>query len=134
MVRFVAFGAAFAKQEVRLSDGSGGRFDLVLGGGSACLVRPVGPFGISGCTSFEAGSMSAEGFGVAEPGRESVTWLAPRVEVRGEVVLVGELRAVAGLGATFPLTRHNFVLNDSRSLHRASAITGRLVAGLSFAF
>ena len=132
--RFIAFGAGFASQEKRLSDGSGGRFGLVLGGLVACLVRRLDGFRFAGCGGFEAGSLSAEGFGLIRPTRESVTWLAPKLEARPEINLVGDLRAMLGVGATFPLTRHNFVLNGVRPVHRPAGLTGRLMAGLSFSF
>jgi hypothetical protein len=132
--RFIAFGAAFVPQEERLSDGSGARFELVLGGGAACLLRERGAFRLAGCAAFEAGAMSAEGFGVTRPGQETVPWLAPRIEARAELVLTNEVRLMLGVGATFPLTRHNFVLNQVQPLHRASAVTARGMAGVLFLF
>ena len=132
--RLSAFGGVFAEQEVRFSDGTRARFDLALGGVAACLVRGGDTFRVAGCGAFEAGAMSAEGFGVTRPSPETVPWLAPKLEGRVELILSDELRLMLGLGATFPLTRHNFVLNQERPLHRAAAITARAMVGVFFSF
>lgn len=92
--------------------------------------RPEWAVDLAACAGLELGSMSGEGFGVAEPVRGEALWAAPRVDARLGVGLLGPLGLLVDVGVAFPLDPRRFVITggdgDVLVVHTPAPAAGRL--------
>jgi hypothetical protein len=95
-------------------DTKGADFSLVVGTLVACRAllpwRPEWPVPaleptLHACVGLEAGAMTGEGFGVADPETGTAPWVAPRLEARGGLGIAGPLSFWLKAGAAFRSTR-----------------------------
>lgn len=116
-------------QSGELDEAQGGDF-WWWGAHAAWCVKPDLFFG---CAGIEAGRLSARGYGVDRPASEHTWWVAPRAELGVAAPLDGELSLELTLGVAVPLLRPRFGFEeDSGGFHRASALSGRLGAGIGW--
>jgi len=132
--RFVGLGALFASQSARVGS-VGGDFDLVFGAVLVCRSQPVVARVVAlGCAGAEMGRLAGKGTGVDAPRLGQTMWLAPRAEVGAGVSLSSNLTLVARAGAAAPLSRPEFVADQTVAIHRASRVTARATLGLQIGF
>lgn len=119
---------------------TGGQFVLFAGGLSACRGvlpwSPVGepPFELAGCVGAEIGEISAQGFGVTDPGEGAALWFAPRGAAVLTFALPGNAALLLDLGAAVPIGRRRFVLERVGVVHEPSPVVGRASIGVSVHF
>jgi hypothetical protein len=133
-VRLVAEGAIFAPQDVYVTGGLGGQFQLMLLGVLGCLTDEVGRVTLLGCAGGEGGRLTGTGLGVSSPHAEGTLWLGARAEIGTRLALGPRTALALRAGAVVPVFRPTFQLDDTRSVHQPSAVTGRATAGLELAF
>jgi hypothetical protein len=122
----------------------GADFSLVVGTLVAC--RAVLPWRLDwpvpaleptlhACVGLEAGAMTGEGFGIADPEAGTAPWVAPRLEARGGLGIAGPLSFWLKAGAAFPVDPRRFVFTsgtgaDSVTLvHEAGPVALRALLG-----
>lgn len=125
-------------------DTKGADFSLVVGTLVACRAllpwRPEWPVPaleptLHACVGLEAGAMTGEGFGVADPETGTAPWVAPRLEARGGLGIAGPLSFWLKAGAAFPVDPRRFVFTsgtaaDSVTLvHEAKPVALRALLG-----
>jgi hypothetical protein len=125
-------GALFLPQRASLGDGRGGEFDLVLGLLRACGRVSFGDMGVLGCGGFEAGMLSGHGLEVRRSRPRDTAWFA----LSAGAGLVWAITPTIGLQLrvelTAPLSRPDFVLDGTQSVHRAAAVGFRAGLGVEF--
>ncbi len=100
----------------------GGEFDLWTAGLGAChrwFARPVSP---ALCAGFEAGALSARGFGVTRPGSDTEPWAAAWAGGALELPVLSWLTLTARAAATVPVVRPNFVLVGVGEVFQPAAV------------
>ena len=111
------------------SGGRGGDFQLAFGAALACYQRELGRPRALACLGYELGSLSGEGYGVAEPRLGSTLWHGILVELGAGLPLSETLSLSLRAGVGVPLGRRAFVLDRGEQVHRPSTISGRAQAG-----
>jgi hypothetical protein len=128
-LRFELRGGLLGPRGAETSGGRGGDFQLAFGAALACYERELGgPRGL-GCLGYEIGSLSGEGYGVADPRLGSTLWHGILVELGAGLPLSEALSLSVRAGGTLPLSRRAFVLDRGEQVHRPSTISGRAQAG-----
>lgn len=90
--------------------------------------RPGAPE-LEGCAGIELGSLAGEGFGVQDPQRGEALWVAPRIDARLGIGVVGPLSFGLEVGAAFPVDRRRFVITGGDAtlvVHEPGPVAGRL--------
>lgn len=132
-VRLIGEAALLFSPEVRVADGSGGRFRLFTGTVLACLDHHLWRSGLLGCAGVEAGVFQGEGLGVSRPRLQNVPWEAARLELGLTRRLNAAVSLVLRAGVAVPWARPTFTINnDMYALHRAAPVTARLTFGALF--
>jgi hypothetical protein len=136
-----ASGTLFLDRHVALPEGGdtelGADMSLALGSLSACTTPLGNPFGAAAfaCAGWELGRLEAIGTGVQQPRRGGALWSAPRIDAGlGWPADEGALRLLAQVTIAAPLQRDEFYLRDLGTVHRPSAVAGRLSLGVELNF
>lgn len=131
--RLIGEAALLFSPEVRVADGSGGRFRLFTGAVLACLDHRWARSGLLGCAGVEAGVFQGEGLGVSRPRLQNVPWEAARLELGLTRRLNAGVSLVLRAGVAIPWARPTFTINnDTYTLHRATPVAARLTVGALF--
>jgi len=133
-VRLTLLATWFPSRDSVAPDGTGGSFDLALGAGLLCLAPRWGRWTPLGCAGFELGRLAGSGLGVPRPSDGVTVWTAARVDVGVEAALGGGLALLLRGGVGLPTARPEFVLDGVTPVYRASALVGRLTAGIAVGF
>ncbi len=112
----------------------GGDVDLLAIDLSGCFVPSWGGVRSSTCALFEAGSISAEGFGAAETHRKSRAWIAPGLSQATQLRLHDRLSLRLAVWGLAPLRRPDFVLVNVGRVHQPAPVVVRLSIGLNLQF
>jgi hypothetical protein len=123
-------GGLFAPQKTESAPNQGGTFNLAFGALVACYEKNPKSVHALACLGYELGSLSGEGYGVAEPRSGSSFWHAVRVELGAGLPLSDGLSLSLRAGAAVPLARKAFVLDEAEVVHEPNAVSGRAQAGL----
>jgi hypothetical protein len=125
-------------------DTKGADFALVVGTLLACRAvlpwRPEWPVPslaptLHACLGLEAGAMTGEGFGIADPAAGTAPWVAPRLEARGGLGIAGPLSFWLKAGAAFPVDPRRFVFTSGTDagsvtlVHEAGPVALRALLG-----
>lgn len=132
-VRATLLGALFASQSTSASGGVGGEFQLAFGAALLCFERLPPTLGIVGCAGFELGRLDGKGTGATVPHDRSAWWEGVRAEGGVNVPLNDAFSVAIRVGAVVPLSRPEFVVDDT-SVHRPAALTGRASVGMEIRF
>ncbi|HET6149778.1 MAG TPA: hypothetical protein VFH68_19725, partial [Polyangia bacterium] len=133
-VRLATSGAVLAPREKRLSDGSGGNFQLAFGAIDVCAPRELGRSTFLLCGGFELGYLWATGIGVNRPRQGGAVWDAARAELGLSVSIGPSMAMVMRGGASVPLSRPDFALGGAIPVHRPSSVAGRAGVDVELAF
>jgi len=130
----MAGGAILASQTVRRANDTGGEFAFAWGFGLACARHDLGRLAGSACGGVELGRLAGQGVGAnVVPSVKSTLWRAIRAELGGEVAIAPNVRLVLRAGATAPLARPVFRVNQL-PIHQASPVAARITLGVGFSF
>jgi hypothetical protein len=130
-LRLSLFGAAFVPQREDVpGEDRGGEFQLVLGGIRACAAPGFGEIHVMGCTGFELGQLSGEGQAVRVPRTKNAGWRAVLTEIGASWEFATDFAALVRVGAAWPLSRPEFVLDGTIPVHRPAGLDARALFGL----
>ena len=124
-LRIGVFLAVLVPQEAQLPDDRGGTFDLVLGGVDLCAKPELATLHLVACAGFELGRMGGRGDNVADPRLGDAGWYAPRVELGVGFGVADPLRVWLRGGVAVPLSRPEFLLDETDRVHQASNMSFR---------
>jgi hypothetical protein len=124
-------GGLFAPQKTESAASQGGNFDLAFGALLGCYDKNPKSIHPVACLGYEIGSLSGEGYGVAEPRSGSSVWQAARVELGAELPLSEGISSSLRAGAVVPLVRKPFVLDGADVVHEPNAVCGRVQLALA---
>jgi hypothetical protein len=122
------------KGTVAARPGTGGNVDLLTGSVGTCRHFGSGAIEVGPCVGVELGRLHASGFGVSNPGEGSTLWAAVQGGGVLSVRIVSRLALVLRLGATAPLLRPSFVLENVGAVYRPPAVTARGSGGVELIF
>lgn len=118
---------------------SGADFTMIVGLLRTCRAlvpffaapwpRPQLHLDLGACVGVEVGSLSGQGFGVANPERGEAIWVAPRLDLRTGLGLVGPLSLALDVGLSFPVDPRRFVIEAGDGtvvVHEPAPAAGRL--------
>jgi hypothetical protein len=133
-------GSYLLGTDARADRGAKATFTLVAGELGVCpLARRTERLALFVCLGMEVGQVTVHstGFDTLRPDENRLT-LAPSVDLRGSVQLVGPLRFALGLSMLAPQSRDTFVFDQPGGsqvrLFQASPVAGRAAAGLGLSF
>lgn len=125
-LRIAAFAAVFVPQDAELAgDSRGGTFDFVLAGIDLCGHPAFGDIHLLACAGFELGRIGARGKGVLNERDGDAGWYAPRAELGVGYGLAQVARVWLRGGIAMPLSRPEFVLDDTDRVHQPSGASLR---------
>jgi hypothetical protein len=133
-VRLAASASMLAPQDKRLSDGSGGSFQIAFGTVEVCAPRALGSSTFFACGGLELGYLWAQGIGVTRPRQGGRMWEAARAEIGLAISLGSDLALVMRGGASIPFSRPEFALGGNTEVHRPSSVVARLALGVELGF
>lgn len=126
---------------------SGADFTLIVGALRTCRAllpffsrpwpRPQLRADGSACAGLELGSLAGQGFGIANPERGEALWVAPRLDLRGGLGIVGPLSLALDVGVAFPVDRRRFVIeagDGTLVVHEPGPAAGRLAVTADLEF
>jgi hypothetical protein len=120
---------------VRPGDPSqGGDFSLVAGGLRGCLAAPIGPVELGGCAGAELGVQSGAAFGVNRPSTGDALWVALPLVATLRRSLSRRFGVHVEAGASFPLLRRQFAIEDLGAVFRPAPVTVRASLGAEVMF
>lgn len=118
---------------------SGADFTLIVGLLRTCRAlvpwfarpwpRPQLRLDLDACVGIELGSLSGQGFGIANPERGEAVWVAPRLDLRTGLGIVGPLSLALDVGVVFPVDRRRFIIeagDGTLVVHEPGPAAGRL--------
>src|SRR6185369_12356311 len=111
-----------------------GTFQLVLGGALGCWSPRWGRWSPLACGGMELGRLTGTGVGVAHPTTGDTLWRAARGDVGVAANLGGNAAVLLRAGLVAPLSRPEFLLDQSQLVYRPSSLTVRVTAGLQLGF
>lgn len=134
-----------SRTELDSRPGAGGDFSLWTVNARGCVTpwiigrddepeRESGDIALAGCLQIEVGRMSADGFGVSNPGSGGTLWLAPGALAKVSVALGKSLSLRLDGGIAVPLLPHTFVLENVGDVHTSEPVNGRGALGIDLRF
>jgi hypothetical protein len=112
------------------------RFQLHLARAEVCPLRIVlgGGVAIAPCSSFEVGTLLAQGWASAASGESQRLWAAPGFGGRLRWTIAGEIELQIEGSGSLPLVRDTFVVAPSTIVHAVPAAAGWMAAGVGVHF
>jgi hypothetical protein len=132
-LRLALLATWFAAQEANGPGGSGGTFQLALGGALACFAPRFGRWTPLACGGAELGRLAGTGL-VTRPETAAVFWRAARAEAGATAALGPNTAILLRAGVAVPLARPTFVVDGSALVYRPSPVAVRVTAGFELGF
>ncbi len=128
--KLLVLGGILPEQEMALSGGAGGRFELAFGGAGVCYVPASPSWELGGCLSVEIGSFGAVGTNVTSPRQSRSLWLAASAAAWGAVrPAASPFGLFVAPGISVPIVRQPFEITDLGVVHEPAAVGLRVAAG-----
>lgn len=122
-------GTIFIRQRalVRSSPEAGGALSFQALRARGCFhAPPLAEALFAGCAGAELAWLTARGFGIANPRRDTTRWLAPFAALTASYPFADRVTLGANLELLFPSVRPIFVLDGIAELHRTPAVLARM--------
>ncbi len=132
-LRLALLATWFAAQDANGAGGSGGTFQLALGGALACYAPRFGRWTPLACGGAELGRLAGTGL-VTRPETAAVFWRAARAEAGATAALGPNTAILLRAGVAVPLARPTFVVDSSDLVYRPSPVAVRVTAGFELGF
>ena len=133
-LRLVLLVSWFTSQDTFGARGVGGTFQFALAGGLGCYAPRWGRWTAVACGGAELGRLAGTGLDVVRPETGAVLWRAVRAEAGTSVAVRANTAVLLRAGVAVPLTRPEFVLDQSQLVYRPSQVAVRLTVGFELGF